>query len=96
MSGLAPRATFRVPNKLSEDGGEFAVDLRFNSMDDFRPESVVQQVEPLRKLLDARTRLADLRNKIAGNEKLEDILGEVLSNTEKLKALSAETKQSEE
>ena len=57
-------------------------------MEDFRPEAVVQQVEPLRKLLEARTKLADLRNKLAGNEKLEDILSDVLSNTEKLGALS--------
>src|SRR5690606_7577707 len=39
MEGVAPRASFRVPNKISDQGGEFAVDLKFNSMDDFRPES---------------------------------------------------------
>jgi hypothetical protein len=55
------------------------VDLKFRSMEDFRPESVVQQVEPLRKLLEARTKLADLRNKLAGNDKLEDILNDVLT-----------------
>jgi type VI secretion system protein ImpB len=48
-------------------------------MADFRPESVVQQVAPLKGLLDARTKLADLRNKLAGNDKLEDILSEVLA-----------------
>lgn len=90
MEGMAPRASYRVKNKLSEDGGEFAVNLAFKKMDDFRPESVVQQVEPLRKLLEARTKLSDLRNKLAGNEKLEDVLAEVLSNTEKLKQLGAE------
>lgn len=90
MGAIAPSLTYRVPNKLSPDGGEFAVDLKFESMDDFRPESVVQQVEPLKKLLDARTRLADLRNKLAGNDKLEDLLGEVLSNTEQLNKLSQE------
>ncbi|MBH1986814.1 MAG: type VI secretion system contractile sheath small subunit [Burkholderiales bacterium] len=90
MAGMAPRATYRVPNKLSPDGGEFAVNLQFNQMEDFRPESVVQQVEPLRKLLEARTKLSDLRNKLAGNEKLEDALGEVLSNTEQRRRLEAE------
>jgi type VI secretion system protein ImpB len=90
LSGMAPRATYRVKNKLSPEGGEFAVNLAFNKMDDFRPESVVDQVAPLRKLLEARTKLSDLRNKLAGNEKLEDVLAEVLSNTEKLKQLSAE------
>lgn len=88
MKGMEPRAVYRVPNKISEGGGEFAVELNFRSMDDFRPESVVQQVEPLRKLLEARTKLADLRNKLAGNERLEDMLNDVLSNTEKLRELN--------
>ena len=89
MAGVAPRASFRVPNRLS-GSGEFGVNLRFNSMEDFRPESVVQQVEPLRKLLEARTKLSDLRNKLAGNEKLEDALAEVLSNTEQRQRIEAE------
>ena len=60
-------------------------------MDDFRPESVVQQVEPLKKLLEARTKLADLRNKMAGNDKLEDLLSDVLTSTEKLAELGQQT-----
>lgn len=95
MKAVEPRAVYRVPNKLSDKGGEFAVDLKFKSTEDFRPESVVQQVEPLRKLLEARTKLADLRNKLAGNEKLEDILSDVLSSTEKLDALSKQVKKKE-
>jgi type VI secretion system protein ImpB len=91
MAGIEPRAVYRVPNTLTEKGGEFAVDLKFKSVDDFRPEAVVQQVEPLRKLLEARTKLADLRNKLAGNEVLEDILSEVLTNTEQLELLGKET-----
>jgi type VI secretion system protein ImpB len=93
MKGLEPRAVYRVPNKLSDRGGEFGVDLKFKSIDDFRPEAVVQQVEPLKKLLEARTKLADLRNKLAGNEKLEDILNEVLASTEKLDALTKQVKK---
>ena len=96
MTGMAPAASYRVKNRLSDEGGEFAVNLQFNQIDDFRPESVVQQVEPLRKLLEARTKLADLRNKLAGNEKLEDILGDVLSNTEKLRTLGDESASAEE
>ncbi len=90
MAGMAPRASYRVPNLLSPEGGEFAVNLDFEGMDDFRPEAVVQQVDPLRKLLEARTKLSDLRNKLAGNEKLEDALGEVLGNTEQRRLLEAE------
>ncbi len=96
LAGMAPRASYRVKNKLSPDGGEFAVNLSFQKMDDFRPESVVQQVEPLRKLQEARTKLSDLRNKLAGNEKLEDLLGEVLSNTEQLAKLGDEARQEQE
>lgn len=91
MKGVEPCAQFRVLNELSQDGGEFAVDLKFTSIDDFRPEAVVEQIEPLRKLLEARTKLADLRNKLAGNDKLEDILNDVLNNTEKLAALGQQT-----
>jgi len=93
---MAPRASYRVKNKLSADGGEFAVNLDFKKLDDFRPEAVVEQVEPLRKLLEARTKLSDLRNKMAGNEKLEDVLGDVLSNTEQLQKLGQEARQGEE
>ena len=96
MKAVEPRAVFRVPNTLSDKGGEFAVDLKFKSTEDFRPESVVQQVEPLRKLLEARTKLADLRNKLAGNEKLEDILSDILSSTEKLGELSKQVKTNKE
>ena len=88
MKGIAPRATYRVKNELSPEGGEFAVDMTFDKLEDFRPEAVVEKVEPLRKLLEARTKLADLRNKLAGNEKLEDILNDVLTSTEKLAELS--------
>jgi type VI secretion system protein ImpB len=87
LDGVAPVANFRVPNQLSEEGGEFAVHLQFRQMDDFRPEAVVQQVAPLKGLLEARSKLADLRNKLAGNDKLEDLLNDVLSNTQKLDSL---------
>ncbi|MFC5473591.1 type VI secretion system contractile sheath small subunit [Paraherbaspirillum soli] len=96
LKGIEPKATFRVPNHLSDEGGEFGVELKFKSIDDFRPESIVQQVEPLKKLLEARTKLADLRNKLAGNDKLEDILNDVLNSTEKLASLSKQTKKQED
>ncbi|GAA5231738.1 type VI secretion protein [Massilia sp. JS1662] len=91
MKGIEPRATYRVNNELTGEGGQFAVDLTFRSMDDFRPESVVNQVEPLKKLLEARTKLADLRNKLAGNDKLEDLLNDVLNSTETLAKLGQPT-----
>lgn len=87
IKGVEPRAAFQVANTMSGEGGKFGVDLKFTSLDDFRPEAVVAQVEPLRRLLEARTKLADLRNKLAGNDKLEDILNEVLNSTEKMAEL---------
>lgn len=96
MEGMEPKASYRVKNRLSPEGGEFAVNLQFKSLDDFTPEAVVQQVEPLRKLLEARTKLSDLRNKLAGNDKLEDVLSDVLSNTEKLKQLGQEAGKDQE
>ena len=87
LGGVAPVASFQVENHLSPDGGTFGVQLQFREMADFRPESVVRQVAPLAGLLEARTKLADLRNKLAGNDKLEDILTDVLGNTEKLDSL---------
>ncbi|AMW80247.1 type VI secretion protein [Acinetobacter sp. TGL-Y2] len=90
MESLAPRASFQVENTISEEGGRMGVDLTFNSMADFRPENVVQQVDPLRKLVDARERLSDLRNKISNSERLEDLLDEVLKNTDQIRKMSAE------
>lgn len=96
LDGMAPKTAYRVRNRLTPEGGEFAVNLEFHKMEDFRPESVVQQVEPLRRLLDARSRLSDLRNKLAGNDRLEDLLAEVLGNTEKLQQLDREAGRAEE
>ena len=93
MKGVKPRTTYQVPNMLNDDGGRFGVDLTFKSLEDFRPEAVVAQVEPLRKLLEARTKLSDLRNKLAGNDKLEDILNDVLNSTEKMAQLGQAKKE---
>ncbi|MCL6248000.1 type VI secretion system contractile sheath small subunit [Acinetobacter sp. ANC 4945] len=90
MDSLAPRANFQVENTLTEDGGKMSVDLTFKSMADFTPEQVVQQVDPLQKLVAARERLSDLRNKISNNERLEDLLDEVLHNTDQIRKLSVE------
>lgn len=90
MSSIQPRAAFQADNTLTNDGGKIAIDLTFRSMEDFRPEQVVQQVEPLRKLVEARERLTDLRNKISNSEKLEDLLDEVLKNTDQVRKLSVE------
>ena len=70
LRGMKPRLAFRVDNKLSDDDTQMAVELKFNSLDDFEPEQVVRQVEPLRKLLETRQQLQALLAKMDGNDKL--------------------------
>lgn len=89
LEGMKPRVAYRVDNKLTGEG-QIAVDLRFKSMDDFHPERVAEQVEPLRKLVEARKRLSDLLSKLDGNEKLEELLQDVISSTDSLKKLGEE------
>jgi type VI secretion system protein ImpB len=91
LEGMKPRLAFKADNKLTGDDSKMAVELKFKSMDDFRPENVVQQVEPLKKLVDARQKLSDLLTKLDGNDKLDDLLQQVVSNTESLEKLSKET-----
>jgi type VI secretion system protein ImpB len=81
-----------VDNLLSEDpnAGKIAVDVKFESLDDFSPDQIARQVDPLRKLLDLRQQLADIRGSLQGNDKLEEILQATLGDTEKLQRLKAE------
>jgi len=91
LAGMKPRLAFQVDNKLQEDGSKLGVELRFSHISDFEPEQVVKQVDPLRKLLEARERLSNLVNKMDGNDKLEQLLQDVVNNTDALKKLSTET-----
>ena len=86
LEGMKPHLAFAVENKLSEDpdAANLKVDLHFKSMDDFEPENVARQVKPLKELLDLRTRLADLRGSLQGNDKLEELLLDAVGNKEKL------------
>ncbi len=88
LSGMKPRVAFSVDNKLQSDGSKVGVDLTFNNIEDFEPDNVVQNVEPLRKLVEARQKLSDLRSKMDGNEKLENMLNDVIANADQQKQLS--------
>jgi type VI secretion system protein ImpB len=92
LASMKPHLAFSVENKLSEDpeAGKLSVDLRFESLDDFSPDQVARQVKPLREMLELRTKLADLRGSLQGNDKLEEILQATLSDEEKMKRLKAE------
>jgi type VI secretion system protein ImpB len=88
MAGMKPRLAFSVDNKLQGDGSKLGVELKFNGIEDFDPDNVVQQVEPLRKMIEARQKLSDLLSKMDGNDQLESLLNDVISDAGKQKELS--------
>lgn len=88
MAGMKPRLAFSTENKLQDDGSKLGIELKFEGIEDFEPDNIVQQVDPLRKLVEARQKLSDLRSKMDGNEKLENMLNDVISNADKQKELS--------
>jgi type VI secretion system protein ImpB len=92
LAAMKPHLQFKVENKLSEDpdAGQLAVNLHFQSLEDFEPAKVAQQVKPLKELLDLRTKLSDLRGTLQGNDKLDEVLQETLRNAEKLGRLKSE------
>jgi type VI secretion system protein ImpB len=87
MKRMTPGLNIRVENTLKGDGSELALQLKFNSLEDFEPANVVKQVEPLKKLLETRDRLRDLASKVDRSEDLEKVLENVLRNTDELKKL---------
>ncbi|HNU08272.1 MAG TPA: type VI secretion system contractile sheath small subunit [Pyrinomonadaceae bacterium] len=88
MAGMKPRIAYNVENKMQEDGSKVGVELKFSNIEDFEPDNVVQQIEPLRKLVEARQKLSDLRSKMDGNEKLENMLNDIIGDAGKQKELS--------
>lgn len=92
LKSMKPHLAFTVENLLSDDpnAGKLGVDLKFESLDDFSPDRVAKQVEPLRKLLELRQQLADLRGSLQGNEKLDEILQATISDADKLGKIKAE------
>ena len=90
MKKIGPRLAFKVQNRLSEDDTKLNVELRFESMDDFQPANIARQVTPLRKLLELRSSLANLRSSLIGNEKLDNLLQEMVQNEELLRQAGAE------
>jgi type VI secretion system protein ImpB len=90
MKKIGPRLAFKVQNRLSEDDTKLNVELRFESMDDFQPAKVAGQITPLRKLLELRSSLANLRSSLIGNEKLDNLLQEVIQSHEMLQRAGTE------
>jgi type VI secretion system protein ImpB len=90
MTKVNPQLRMKVANLLENDGSEMSANLDFKTMEDFEPHRIVEQLEPLKKLMDTRNKLRDLLTKADRSEDLEAILENVLSNTNALSSLSNE------
>jgi len=90
LAKATPRVAMKVDNKLTDDNTKLAVELNFKHLDDFEPARVAEQVPALRELLEMRQKLSQLLSKMEGNDKLEALLAEVLTNTDKAKSLAKE------
>src|SRR5438094_7834830 len=88
MARMTPGLEFRVENTLKGDGSEMAVKLQFNSMSDFEPGRIVEQVEPLKKLLETRDKLRDLLTKVDRSDQLEGLLEQILQDKDAMSKLS--------
>ena len=90
MTKIAPRLDISVPDTLKGEGN-LKVELHFNQIDQFEPESIVNQIPRLARLLEARQQLRDLLGKLDGNDELDALLENILQNTEDLKQLKGST-----
>lgn len=88
MKALQPRVAFTVPNTLTDEG-HLMVDITFESMDDFSPAAVARKVEPLRRLLEARTQLSNLQTYMDGKAGAESLVIQLLQDPALMKALAA-------
>lgn len=96
MAKINPKLALQVDNTLADDGTKMAVNLDFKNMDSFSPEAIVDQVEPLKQLLEARNKLRDLLSKADRSEELEKVLEEILKSTENVTDLSKQLGVTEE
>lgn len=95
LAAMKPHLTFAVENKLSEDwdAPKLKVDLSFRSLEDFEPQYVARQVTPLYKLLELRTKLADLQGTLSTNDRLQELLPDFYLNDDRLLTLRDELDQ---
>lgn len=95
MKSIKPRVAFQVPNVLTGEGN-IAVDLTFDSMDDFSPDKVAEKVDGIKQLLEARKQLANLLSYMDGKTGAEELITKLLEDPALLKTLSAQAKQEQE
>jgi type VI secretion system protein ImpB len=93
MKDVKPRVAFSVPSVLSEDEGKnLSIDITFDKMEDFSPEAIASKVEPLRKLLEARTQLSNLLSWMDGRSQAEDLMEKLLADPALMKSLATTAK----
>ena len=94
MKSMKPRVAFMVPNTLTGEGN-LAVDITFESMDDFSPAAIARKVDGLNKLLEARTQLSNLLTYMDGKTGAENLITKVLQDPALLQSLAAAPKPAE-
>ena len=84
--------TFTVPNQLQdgEQAEDLAVDLHINSMKDFNPASLVEQVPELRKLMELRDALVALKGPLGNAPAFRKAIESVLSDDDSRERILAE------
>ncbi|QDV23705.1 type VI secretion system contractile sheath small subunit [Aureliella helgolandensis] len=90
LSKSDTRVATRVANRLTDDNTELPVELSIKNMEDFEPANIAKQIPALNELLDMRGQLAQLLNKLEGNDKLESLLADVLNNSDVAGVLASE------
>lgn len=81
MEAIRPHLHIVVPNHLGTKGDKLAFEMYFNNLDDFGPLEIVKNNEELRKIYDTRNSLKDFLTKIDGNEPLEELLIQIVTDT---------------
>ncbi|TFW20071.1 type VI secretion system contractile sheath small subunit [Duganella callida] len=87
LKSMKPRVAFDVPNTLTDDG-KLAIDMTFESMEDFTPGAIARKVEPLRKLLEARSQLSNLLTYMDGKTGAEELVAKLLNDPALMQSLS--------
>jgi len=95
MKSMKPRVAFQVSNTLTGEGN-LAVDITFESMDDFSPAAIARKVEGLKQLLDARQQLANLVTYMDGKTGAEELIAKVIKDEALLKSLADARKPAEQ
>ena len=91
LKAIKPRVAVQVPNTLTGEGN-LAIDMTFESMDDFTPAAIARKVDSLSKLLEARNQLSNLMTYMDGKTGAEDLIAKLLNEPALMQALTSAPK----